>query len=108
MCTSWSSRIQQNAFGVRSGSDFPIHFLYTLASIILSYEFGVSCANFDSSIKVSHGREGYRSGGVVAAAAAVDGVVEGVGGCRRQRWCCMSSVGVSGGVESMAVVVTAV
>ncbi|GKG58632.1 hypothetical protein Tco_0594402, partial [Tanacetum coccineum] len=38
---------------------------------------------------------------VVAAAAAMDGVVEGVGGCRRRRWCCMSSVGASGGVKRL-------
>ncbi|GJU92565.1 hypothetical protein Tco_1317321 [Tanacetum coccineum] len=52
VCTSWSSKIQQNALGVRFRSDFPIHFLYTLASIILSCEAGVSCANVESSIEV--------------------------------------------------------
>ncbi|GJR00758.1 hypothetical protein Tco_0523742 [Tanacetum coccineum] len=50
--TSRSSRIQQNADGVRSKRDFPIHFLYTLALIVLLCEPGVSCAIVESSIEV--------------------------------------------------------
>ncbi|GKG32537.1 hypothetical protein Tco_0430047, partial [Tanacetum coccineum] len=46
----------------------------------------------------SHSGEGYKSGGVMAAVAVVDGVVEGVGSCRQRK-----GEGGKGGCEGGAV-----